>query len=187
VAAVVSVGTWKKWVLAVVPYLSDSSILEIGHGPGHLVLALQQMSKLVIGLDRSPQMSRIARKRLAKQNAPIRLILGNAQNLPLAGDSIDHIVATFPSEYIFNAATLAEAHRVLRPGGTFIILPFAWIKGTSLLKKAAAWLFKITGESPKERNIPVQPFQEAGFLATTEIVDVGSSKVLIIRAQKPPK
>ncbi len=40
VAATVSLGRWKDWVLSVVPFIEGTRILEIGHGPGHLQRAL---------------------------------------------------------------------------------------------------------------------------------------------------
>lgn len=185
VAAIVSIGMWKEWIFSVLPYLSGTKILEIGHGPGHLLLALHQKSRLAIGLDLSPQMNKIARGRLARHNLTPKLILGAAQNIPLLTNSMDHVVATFPSEYIFNNKTTSEAYRVLKPGGTWIIVPFAWITGKSLMHRAGAWLFSITGESPKSDNVALQPLINAGFLARTEMVELPSSKVLIIHAQKP--
>jgi ubiquinone/menaquinone biosynthesis C-methylase UbiE len=186
VAAVVSLGMWKKWVLSVMPSLSGARILEMGHGPGHLMLALQQASKDVIGLDRSPQMSRIAAHRLGKNQFPKKLILGQAEALPLPADSLDHIVSTFPSEYIFNARTLSEAYRVLKPSGTLVIIPFARITGKNLFHRTAAWLFHITGESPDPDHLNLSPLAEAGFVANSERLKLPSSTVLMICAQKPP-
>jgi len=99
---------------------------------------------------------------------------------------LDHIVATFPSEYIFDARTISETHRVLKPGGTLLIVPFAWITGGDFIHKAVAWLFNVTGESPKPDKAPLQPLINAGFLATSEKIEIDSSRVLLIRAQKPP-
>jgi ubiquinone/menaquinone biosynthesis C-methylase UbiE len=186
VASVVSIGMWNQWIQSVIPYLTGSCILELGHGPGHLLVTLNKMSRLVIGLDRSPQMSRIARQRLDKNNFSSRLILGSAQSLPLLSNSLDHIVATFPSEYIFNPQTITEAYRVLNPGGTWIIVPYAWITGGGLIHRAAAWLFNVTGESPQHDNVTLQPLENAGFLVTTEKVQLPTSKVLIVCAQKSP-
>src|SRR5512136_2652338 len=63
VAWLVSVGNWNKWVTSVIPYLDGPKILEIGFGPGHLQLALQQNNAMVFGIDESAHMVNIARNR----------------------------------------------------------------------------------------------------------------------------
>ena len=185
VADIVSVGMWKDWVMTVQPFISGSHILEIGHGPGHLLAALNQPMRTIIGIDRSSQMSHIAYRRLSRENILPKLIISDAQCLPLENSCIDNIVATFPSEYILDPHTLAESYRVLKPGAKLIIVPYAWITGTKLLHKAAAWLFNVTGESPKPGTSSLQSLHEAGFMATEEKIILKSSIVLIIQAKKP--
>lgn len=186
VAFTVSTGLWNKWTHLVLQYITGSTILEVGHGPGHLLTSLHQSWNSVMGIDISPHMSRIAYNRLLSKNIPPRLILGEAQNLPFSENILDHIVVTFPSEYIYHPHTLSEAFRVLKPGGTLIIVPFAWITGNKLLHKVARWLFNITGESPRLDLFQFQLLINIGFLATSEKRRLESSTVMIIQAQKPP-
>ena len=185
VAATVSIGRWKKWIFSVTPYLTGTHILEIGHGPGHLILKLNQASKTIIGLDTSPQMGRITRQRLLRHKITPCLIRGKAQKLPFRSNSLDHVISTFPAEYIFDIETLNEAYRVIKPQGTLIILPYAWITGGNCFDKIAAWIFKVTGEAPRDNNGHLQALDNTGFLAVSEKVPLDSSVVQIIRAQKP--
>ena len=37
VAATVSFGDWKNWVYSILPFINGTRILELGHGPGHLL------------------------------------------------------------------------------------------------------------------------------------------------------
>ena len=60
VAAIVSLGRWKDWISATLPYLDGPLVLEIGHGPGHLQVALQAKGIQAVGLDASAQMGRQA-------------------------------------------------------------------------------------------------------------------------------
>ena len=53
---------------------------------------------------------------------------GSAQHLPFDAASFDTVVSTFPSEYIYDPATIAEVERVLRSGGRLIV-----IEGANLL------------------------------------------------------
>ncbi|MBN2147022.1 MAG: class I SAM-dependent methyltransferase [Anaerolineales bacterium] len=184
VAAAVSLGMWDEWVRAVLPYLHGTSILELGHGPGHLQVLLHKMGKQVFGLDRSPQMGHIAKKRLRKHGFPTVLTNGDARLLPFPDASFDQVVATFPSEYIIHPLTLAEIERVLKHGGSAVILPFAWITGKKPLQRLAGWLFRFTGESPEWSERALDPLRNAGYDARAEQIQLQASNLLAIIIQK---
>ena len=66
VSAAVSLGRWCDWGMAALPFLSGPRVLELGHGPGHLLAAMAGGEWRVTGLDLSPQMGFLARRRLAR-------------------------------------------------------------------------------------------------------------------------
>ena len=37
VSAAVSLGRWQDWGAAALPFVNGASVLELGHGPGHLL------------------------------------------------------------------------------------------------------------------------------------------------------
>ena len=179
VAATVSLGHWKDWMMTVLPFIEGKRILELGHGPGHLQRVLLNLKIDSVAIDESAQMGTLARRRLGNIQ---KLTRGLAQHLPFQNNSFDTVVATFPSEYIFNADTLSEIYRCLSDGGRLIVLPVAWPK--SLLLK---WLYRVTGESPSELNDALisrfkQPFIQAGYKTDIQTIEVKSSVVLIIIA-----
>ena len=190
VAAAVSIGRWNDWIRTIVPFVQGTKILEIGPGPGYLQRLLRDRSLSVIGLDESSQMIHLAKSRLEKAGHKTNcLACGIAQTLPFPNAKFDTAISTFPSEYIFDSNTLSDIYRVLRDDGHFIILPAAWIVGRTILDRAAAWLFQITGETPKnileivaERF--VQPLEQAGFKVESRQIEVESSIVLILVANK---
>ncbi|MBN2501330.1 MAG: class I SAM-dependent methyltransferase, partial [Anaerolineales bacterium] len=117
VAATVSLGRWNDWVYCILPDLTGSNILELGHGPGHLQKSMKRADTHVFGLDQSRQMGRIASRRLRRAGLPVSLVNGVAQSQPFPAQTFQQVVATFPSEYIVDPLTLAEIYRILAPGG----------------------------------------------------------------------
>ena len=182
VSAAVSFNRWNDWVRSVIPLLRGQSILEIGHGPGHLQKLLIHQGRNIIGLDESAQMGRIARRRTGPTS---QLTRGLSQSLPFADASFETIVSTFPAEYITDPRTVAEVKRCLRSGGQLVILPVAWPKNRFL-----TWLFKVTGEAPATAHEVImaqfqRPYAQAGFETEAQTVEVTSGTLLLLIAKKP--
>jgi len=186
VAALVSWGRWKQWVLSVLPYLEGPRILELGHGPGHLLLALQAKGLKPLGLDASRQMGQQAKKRHIKNGLEAHLVRGDAHKIPFPDRFFNQVVTTFPTEYIYTAETLNETYRILKSSGTLVVLPAAWITGKRLLDRGAAALFKVTRQAPEWDEKWLAPFSQAGFQASYEMITHESWSLVIILAQKVP-
>ncbi len=184
IAWTVSLGQWHTWVRSAIPYLRSSLILELGHGPGHLQVDLNQAGIHSIGIDLSKQMNRQAYHRMRKMHIQPNLIYAMSQQLPLPSGTIPQIVATFPSEYISDPRSLNEMHKVLIPGGSAIILLFAWITGQKTIERFAAELFRVTGESPVWNDAFLNPARVVGFVAHSEFISLPRSKLLLIHLQK---
>jgi ubiquinone/menaquinone biosynthesis C-methylase UbiE len=152
VAAAVSGGLWQRWALSTVPFVRGR-VLELGFGPGHLQLALAAARFPVFGLDASPQMRLIARRRLRRTGHPARLAQGLAQQIPFAPASFDTVLATFPTEYIADPRTHAEILRVLAPGGRVVILPLAQLD-RSLYARLVDLAYRLSLQAPVLRADP---------------------------------
>lgn len=190
VAWLVSFGRWQSWILAPLPYLTNDPVLEIGHGPGHLQLALYENQKKTYGLDESRQMCRMAYERLSRCGYQPCIVNGYAQYLPFPSDSFGHVVATFPSEYIFSPKTLSEIYRVLSSGGALVVLPTALILGSGWFDRLLIWLNHLTRQTPPSLNNLwledlSRPFRQAGFDTTTITPEINNSRIVLILAQKP--
>jgi SAM-dependent methyltransferase len=95
---------------------SRSKVLDVATGPGYVAAAAQQRGADAIGLDFSP-----AQVELARKNYPgIEFQQGDAENLPFKSGRFDAIVMGLCLLHLPNAErAVAEAFRVLRPGGHF--------------------------------------------------------------------
>ena len=185
VAAVVSIGQWKTWGRAVLPHLHGKRVLELGFGPGHLLVEMNRSGFQAVGLDESPQMIGQAKRNLARSNLPVTLFRGYAQHLPFESGAFDSVVSTFPSEYIADPRTLAEVRRVLKEDGRFVIVPVAWMGGKSLLERGAQWLFEVTGQGREGVEARITAFlAEHGFSAACMEVEILHSTVLVVVAEK---
>lgn len=190
VAWLVSMGRWKRWIFTSLLYLDGPRVLELGHGPGHLLMALAQKGIQAIGVDASAHMTRQAARRVCQQLpgeriGHINLARARAPDLPFANHSFDQVVATFPTEYIFQPETLVQIARLLRSGGSLVVLPVAWITGQGFFDRVAAGLFRLTGQAPDWDERLLVPFTRAGFIVSTQWIDLGDSQVLVILGKKP--
>lgn len=145
VAAAVSSGRWAAWGRAALPYL-HGRVLDLGCGTGNLqqALAADPAGRLAIGLDASPQMLAITRRKLVDNGLPARLVRSIAQALPFPAASFNSVVATFPTEYIVDQSTLAELRRVLRPGGRLVVVLAATFAEDELCHRLIDLLYRAT-------------------------------------------
>jgi SAM-dependent methyltransferase len=116
-------GKWRTWQRLVIPRLWGHDVLEVGCGPGTLLVDLLTAGYRCHAIDRSPQMVAATRRRLHRvghDSAVVRR--ADVLHLPFAEASFDTVVSTFPTEYIADPRALAEIARVLRPGGRLIVV-----------------------------------------------------------------
>ncbi len=160
-------------------------ILEVGIGTGRS-LPHYPGDAAVTGIELSPAMLAIARRRAADLGCDVDLQEGDAEHLPARDSSFDTVVCalslcTIPGP----AAAIGEMKRVLVPGGRLLLLDHvgsAWPPAY-----AAQWLLeritiRAAGEHFTRRQLPL--VQAAGFLiAETERLKAGT--VERIHAVKP--
>jgi SAM-dependent methyltransferase len=104
----------------------DDVVLDIGCGNGHHLLALAGEIGRGIGVDLSPEMIGVAKRRLEGSPWQSKLTFrsDNGEELSTLGrQSIDLAICIGAFEHMLNKAdVLASTHRVLKPGGRFFCL-----------------------------------------------------------------
>jgi SAM-dependent methyltransferase len=117
--------TWEATARAFVGLMSLGDVLDAGAGDGTLAQLVAPRARSLTCLDRSERMLAAARRRLADQ-AHARFVRGDVHALPVPDRSFDHVL-------LFNvladaerpARVVGEAARVLRPGGSLVLVTLA--------------------------------------------------------------
>lgn len=190
VSWLVSLGAWRCWQRSVLGYLPPSAsgpLLEVAHGTGNLHVDLKQVSYDVVGIDYSPYMGRITRRKLLINQLPICLTRGKGQALPFVDHTFAAVVCTFPTSFVFEQATLSEFYRVLQPDGRVVLVLSGVFVGQGPLKLFLTWLYRVTGQGASEdaaKQVAVafegSPFSEV----STHLVDCPHSQAYVIVLQK---
>ncbi|MFD2472962.1 class I SAM-dependent methyltransferase [Amycolatopsis silviterrae] len=108
----------REWVCA----QAEGEVLEVAVGTGRNLPWYPPDVRLT-GVDLSPSMLDLARRRAAASGREVTLTEADAQSLPFPDAAFDTVVCTLglcgvPDE----RAAIAEMHRVLRPGGRLLLL-----------------------------------------------------------------
>lgn len=112
---------------AICAALGDGSLgdlVDVGTGTGRMIELLAGQATSVLGLDRNPEMLRIARNRLdAAGLTAARVQTGDMYQLPLASGACDTLLLHQVLHYADNpAAVIDEAARALRPAGRLLVI-----------------------------------------------------------------
>jgi SAM-dependent methyltransferase len=99
-----------------------ASLLEVGVGTGRIALPLHRRGRRVVGVDLSlPMLERYRAKAAAAGLAPPPVLRADVTRLPLRDASVDAVVEVHLLHLVPSwRAALAEARRVLRPGGVLL-------------------------------------------------------------------
>ena len=114
----VLIGAGREWVCS----RALGEVLEIGVGTGRNLYFYPTEVHLT-GVELSPKMLEIARRRARESGIEADLRVGDAQDLPFPDASFDTVVATLALCTIpDDRRAVIEAARVLRPGGRLLLL-----------------------------------------------------------------
>lgn len=171
----------REWIGA----RASGRVLEVAIGTGRS-LEHYPAEVTLTGIDLTPAMLDLARRRAKRLSIPIDLIEGDAEHLPFADGSFDTVVCELGLCSIPRPdAAIAEFARVLAPGGTLLLLDHigsSWPPVWALQWLLERVTIRTAGEHFTRRQLPLV------VAAGLEIVESERSKagaVERLRARKP--
>jgi ubiquinone/menaquinone biosynthesis C-methylase UbiE len=114
-------------------------VVEIGSGTGASLPYYERASR-VVAVEPDTSMAKRLPGRLQEAKVPVEVVSARAQTLPFPDQSFDAAVAAFVLCSVEDqSAVLAEARRILRPGGKLVLLEHVRGEG-----RVARWQDRLT-------------------------------------------
>jgi demethylmenaquinone methyltransferase / 2-methoxy-6-polyprenyl-1,4-benzoquinol methylase len=124
---------WRRFLVSRVEAGPHDTVLDVATGTAAVALELvRQKDCFVWGVDQSPEMLEIGRRRvaLAAASKQVRLVEGSADGLPFEDGQFDALTFTYLLRYVDDPlATLRGLARVVKPGGSVAMLEFGLPRG----------------------------------------------------------
>lgn len=132
-----SVGIHRLWKATMVDQLAPRpglKVLDVAGGTGDVAFRLAAKGAEVTVCDINPDMLAEGRRRAAqKPKGPVAWVEGDAEALPFADAQFDAYTIAFGIRNVTHIEkALAEARRVLKPGGRFLCLEFSHLSDAGL-------------------------------------------------------
>lgn len=143
VTQLLSIGQWEKWQDRIFDDLTGKRILEIGVGPGKLLLRLAKKGYIVTGIELRRGMAYEARKRIKQAGFDIDILHQSVYKLPFKDETFDCVVLTFILAEIDDLdKSIEEIKRVLKKDGKAIIIAGGMPEDNNIIARI---LFRMVG------------------------------------------
>ncbi|MGE0724688.1 MAG: ArsR/SmtB family transcription factor, partial [Alphaproteobacteria bacterium] len=117
----------ERALLELLPQADAGDLLDVGTGTGRIVELFGRRGVRAVGVDLSRDMLGVARANLERADLrQCQVRFADAYQLPMAAASFDAVTFHLVLHYLDDPAeAIAEAARVLRPGGRLVVVDFA--------------------------------------------------------------
>lgn len=141
----------RRWTVAQAAIRPGESVLDVGCGTGDLTLAARAQTGAagsVVGLDASPEMIAVARRKAARKRADVDFRVGLIEATGFPDRTFDVVLSSLMLHHLpgdLKRRGLEECRRVLKPGGRLVVVDFA--QPAAGARGGVAWLHPAPGAS----------------------------------------
>ncbi len=116
--------SWMLWATALSSLLPPLDVVDFGCGTGVLTVEIARWAKRVTAIDRSPSaLAQASARAEREQLSNVTFLEADLHALPLGAGRKDLVVASQSLHHVQDPpAVLAEAARILKPGGKLVVL-----------------------------------------------------------------
>lgn len=184
---------WRDLAVRRLNVAADETVLEIGCGTGHALVRLAKAAgtaSVVVGVDLSAGMCRVARARVARAGLTrVSILQGDAVALPFRPGAFAAVFMSFTLElfnYEIARQVLAECHRVLVASGRLGVVALDRREHATIVTRLYDWAGRRFPEWIDCHPIPVaDTLSQHGFEPTETIRgSVGGLPVAVVIARK---
>ncbi|HEY7331508.1 MAG TPA: class I SAM-dependent methyltransferase [Candidatus Limnocylindria bacterium] len=105
--------------------ISGKRIADVGTGIGHYPMLLARRTGRTYGIEADEELREAARRRATDAHQPnIRIVAGEPERLPLRDGAVDIVLSGTIDPDDASLPAIAEALRVLRPGGRLVVIGY---------------------------------------------------------------
>jgi demethylmenaquinone methyltransferase/2-methoxy-6-polyprenyl-1,4-benzoquinol methylase len=138
---------WKRILVSALDPRPGHVLLDLAGGTGDVSFGwLGQGGGTALLSDINAQMLSVARDRALSRGigAGLHLLVADAERVPVPDRAVDRVSIAFGLRNCTDKdAVLAEARRVLKPGGRFFCLEFSRLRVAALAPAYEAWSFQV--------------------------------------------
>jgi demethylmenaquinone methyltransferase/2-methoxy-6-polyprenyl-1,4-benzoquinol methylase len=139
---------WRRRAIRSLAFTGRETLLDVCTGTGDVALAAVHAggrgALRVLGIDFAGAMLALASAKIRKAalEGRLRVVQGDAMNLPVPAAAVDGVTMAFGIRNVADPpAACAELHRVLRPGGRIAILEFG-LPAVAAVRPMYLWYFR---------------------------------------------
>jgi ubiquinone/menaquinone biosynthesis C-methylase UbiE len=160
-----------RMVIELAKIKPGDKVLDVGCGTGNLTFtakATTGASGAVYGIDASPEMIEVARKKAKQAGADVVFDVGLVEKIPFPDTTFDAVINRLVVHHLpddLKRKAFAEIFRVLKPGGRFLVADFRPPTNPIMSHVALA----LVGHGMMQTDIGIIPplFTGAGFVDVT--------------------